>query len=388
MPLLAINLSDTLFEQVKVLVEKGLYKSFESFIEIAAFNQLAMERGATPAEIVERGHRKIKDFAVNNGMHAAEKSKPPPDPVAKVSRTATVRSVVEPVARMAVPDEARVTEADYEAAFKRFALAPWTAGPKPLAPVADKLSQEQVFGQVNRLLPLKLACRWLANAAAVEGNWPRYEVISDKLADDAATIGTLLERWDSENERKRDELLSTGLPRRGNSGSRDRFLSQFLARVTRGGEIYPAAVCQFQLARFDASAIALTEQGLSFSQLKNPILDLQDKKSTTTLAPEESAFLAEQILEWVPAERKDMQIVLKAVMGGTKTPSELTEAIRGRFPPEWSDSVVQTHTSGLVARLSELRLLRRVWQGRNVTYELGEMNQVNTFLRSETEERS
>ena len=59
MPLLAINLSDTLSDQIKVLVEKGLYRSFESFLEIAAFNQLAMERGATPAEIVDQGHRKM-----------------------------------------------------------------------------------------------------------------------------------------------------------------------------------------------------------------------------------------------------------------------------------------------------------------------------------------
>ena len=62
------------------------------------------------------------------------------------------------------------------------------------------------------------------NSAVTEGRWPRYEIISDKLADDAGTIGTLLEKWDADNERKRDELLSTGLPRRGNSASRDRFL--------------------------------------------------------------------------------------------------------------------------------------------------------------------
>ena len=388
MPLLAINLSDTLSDQIKVLVEKGLYRSFESFLEIAAFNQLAMERGATPAEIVDQGHRKMNwlDSAPENGVQRGQKSKAAAEPVLKASRTATIRSVVEPVARVAMPDEVRVTEADYETAFKRLALAAQTDGPKPIAPTADKLSQERVFGQVNRLLPLKLACRWLVNAAVTEGRWPRYEIISDKLADDAATVGTLLERWDTENERKRDELLSTGLPRRGNSASRDRFLSQFLARVTRSGEIYPAAVCQYQLARFDDSAITLTDQGLAFSLLENPILDKRDKKAMSPLAEEESSFLVEQILEWVPAERDDMRVVLNAVGGGSKTPSELTGAIRGCFPQEWSDSVFQTHTSGLVARLGELRLLKRVWHGRNVNYELGDEYQVETFLRSETKE--
>ena len=140
------------------------------------------------------------------------------------------------------------------------------------------------------------------------------------------------------------------------------------------------------VARFDDSAITLTDQGLAFSLLENPILDKRDKKAMSPLAEEESSFLVEQILEWVPAERDDMLVVLNAVGGGSKTPSELTGAIRGCFPQEWSDSVFQTHTSGLVARLGELRLLKRVWHGRNVNYELGDEYQVETFLWSETKE--
>ena len=145
MPLLAINLSDTLSDQIKVLVEKCLYRSFESFLEIAAFNQLAMERAATPAEIVDQGHRKMNwlDSVPENGVQRGQKSKAAAEPVLKASRTATIRSVVEPVARVAMPDEVRVTEADYETAFRRLALAAQTDGPKPIAPTADKLSQER-----------------------------------------------------------------------------------------------------------------------------------------------------------------------------------------------------------------------------------------------------
>lgn len=112
MPLLAMNLSDTLYDQIKVLVEKGLYKSFESFLEIAAFNQLAMERGATPAEIVERGHRKVKNHHDGSGTARIEKTAP----IAKTFRSAPVRVVVEPVARLAA-DEARLTDEDCELAF-------------------------------------------------------------------------------------------------------------------------------------------------------------------------------------------------------------------------------------------------------------------------------
>jgi hypothetical protein len=376
MPLLAINLSDTLSDQIKVLVEKGLYRSFESFLEIAAFNQLAMERGASPSEIVERRHRSSKEPEPTNGS-SREKHEP--------VRTAKIARAVAPVTRVVVAEEVR--EMVYESAFKNLALTA-VGSPPPIEAVLDEQSDDRLFGQVNRLFPLKLACRWLVNAAQSEGRWPRYEIISDKLAHDAATVGSLLEGWDGEIERKRDEMLATGLPRRGNSASRDRFLGQFLARVTRSGEVFPAAICQYKLARFDDSSLALTDQGIKFSLLKNAILDKRNKKVTATLGAEEAAFLVSQILEWVPAEREDMRAAPTAISAGGKTPTDLTEAIRGRFPPDWSDSVIQTHTSGILARLGELRLLKRVWQGRNVTYELGDQSQVDNLLRSETKERS
>lgn len=89
MPLLAINLSDTLFAQIKEHVEKGKYSSFEAFIEISAFNQLALERGATPAEIVERGHRKInqaKPESADDTEKPVERKKSEPEPQSKAAK--------------------------------------------------------------------------------------------------------------------------------------------------------------------------------------------------------------------------------------------------------------------------------------------------------------
>jgi hypothetical protein len=387
MPLIAVNLSDKLFYQITELVERGLYLSPEAFLEIAAFNQLALERGATPTEIIEKGHRKARHEAEGPAENGPAKVRKPAttmsfiaEQTARPPKAASPRRAVEAVAKVIPPPEPAVSEKDFTAAFKRLAWVVQTEASPPSAIVdPEKLSTGRIFGQVNRLLPIKIACRWLATAAATEGKWPRFDAISEQLADDAATVGSLLETWDAESERKRDELLATGLPRRGNAASKDRFLSQNLARVTRGGEIYPATICQYQLARFDDSVIALTEQGLAFAEIENPIVDKRDAKTAVTLAPEESEFLSRQILEWVPAERDDMRLVLRAVKGGKMKPSELTEALRAQFPADWTDSVFQTHVSGLVARLGELRLMKRVWQGRNVTYELGD--KVDDFLK-------
>jgi hypothetical protein len=86
-------------------------------------------------------------------------------------------------------------------------------------------------------------------------------------------------------------------------------------------------------------------------------------------------------MEWVPAERDDMRVVLQAILGGKTTPTQLTEAVRPKFPADWSESVFQTHLSGLIARLGEIRLLRRSWQGRNVNYQLVDQTQIESFLQ-------
>jgi hypothetical protein len=395
MPLIAMNLSDKLLGQIKDLVEKGMYVSIEAFLEIAAFNQLALERGASPAEIIEKGHRKRRE---DDGGHGGNGMQPPPKALhsappqsshssARAAKATKPRRAGEAVAKVVPPTERAVSDADLAATFKRLALVARTEkSPRAAEAKLVTLFAERIFGQVNRYLPIKIACRWLHTAATTDGKWPRFDAISERLADDAATVGSLLDQWDAMSERQRDELLATGLPRRGNSASKDRFLSQNVARVTRSAQVYPATICQYQLARFDDALIALTDQGFAFAELENPILDTRDSKTAVTLTPRESDFLARHILAWVPAERDDMRIVLQAVKDGKKTPTELTEALRAKFPRDWSDSMFQTHVSGLVARLGELCLMKRVWQGRNVRYELG--NNVDDFLMvPSTEER-
>jgi hypothetical protein len=378
MALFAINLSDKLFADIKRLVEQDKYQSFESFLEIAAFNQLALERGATPAEIVERGHRRA-EAAENGKATTAKKTSTKDEAVASDGKTKRRQRVVGYVEQNdeAVPPE------DIELAFTRLSkvVAPEASPAAAIAVMASGNADDRVFGQVNRLFPMKVACRWLATASAGEGRWPKYDLVSDRMADDAGTIGSLMEQWDKEAGRKRDELLATGLPRRGNSASRDRFLSQFVARVTRGGEVYRGAICQYALATFVDSAIVLTEPGMRFAEIENPILEGREKTAPAALTDDETSFLVRQVLDWVPSEREDMRIILRAVSDGKATPAALTADVQSKLPAEWTESVSLTHISGLVARLAELRLLKRNWQGRNVTYELGDNGRVEMFLK-------
>ena len=296
-------------------------------------------------------------------------------------RMTATRRQAQPVAKTVPADDA-ISPEEVDAAIKRLVLVERDErSPKPQPAKPHSGSEARIWGQVNRLFSLKLACRWLSSTATTEGKWPRYESISDQLAHDAAIIGTLLEQADTETNRKRDEMLATGLPRRGNSASRDRFLSQFLARITRAGAVFPGAIWQYELGTFDDSAICLTDQGQAFADLKNPVLD-GDLKASTALDTAESEFLVDQILRYVPVERDDMRIILEAVAEGKVTPADLFGAVADKFPPDWSEVMARTHVSGLIARLGDLRLLKRNWQGRNVNYELGDRTLVEKILTS------
>ena len=58
MPVIAVNLSATVFGKVSRLVRARTVRQHEQFLEVAACNQLALERGVTPAELIEKDHRR------------------------------------------------------------------------------------------------------------------------------------------------------------------------------------------------------------------------------------------------------------------------------------------------------------------------------------------
>ncbi|MBX9681874.1 MAG: hypothetical protein K2X38_24215 [Gemmataceae bacterium] len=382
MPMIAINLSDKLFHDIRGLIDTGRYASLESFLEIGAFNQLALERGSSPAELIERGHRRGSAYSDSRlPQQIADYVAPPrAAETSKAAATNSKKSHAETKVSIVVDVIEPVTEEEANLVFSRLTQPKSASLPQAIAMPSSPRQGEKIFGQVNRLFPIKFVCRWLADVAIAEGQWPRFSAVSTRVADDAGTIGSLLDQWDKSEKRERGGELATALPRRKNNASLDRFLSQFVARITRASEVSPGAVCQYQFAKFDDSALALTAQGVAFAELANPVLDGQNEKTTLALSDEEAGFLAEHIRAWVPTEWADMNVVIQAVQGGKTSPAEVATEVRAQLPSEWTESMVQTHISGTIARLSDIRLLRRSWKGRNVKYELGSAEQVNKFL--------
>jgi DNA-binding transcriptional ArsR family regulator len=364
MPLLTTNIRAVAFEEIKTLVGKGLYASPEQFLEIAAFNQLALERGAKPADLPVRS-RHQKEGNPKTTSAASDLSTEHRRHRQKSHRRATkVRPEL-------------VSENSMSATLKKFSVDTLSRLRVEPVPTEPRAQNERLWGQVNRLFPIKLACRWIAVASAEAGSWLSYDAISDGLVRDAASLGSNLSTFDATAQRKRDELLATGLPRKANLASHDRFLSQYIARTTRAGDIYPGAICQYALAVFHGDQLGLTKAGLALAHFVNPVLDLEPHSAisklsdgnTTTLSNQERLFLIEQVINFVPGELHDLTIVLEAIFAGHATPDDLLTAVGRHLPREWSPMMTRTHVSGVVARLTEMGLIRRKWEGRNTRYE-------------------
>ena len=193
MPVIAVNLSANVFGRVSLLVERGLYANAEQFLEVAACNQLALERGVTPAELIERDHR--KPFPVEDA---------PPASASKESRSSTARhahSKKHPGKRRRGSAERQASLApatDLAEVLGRLSIQ--RCQPAQLAAIEISIQgeEEHIWGQVNRLLPFKIACRWLAVFASEAGSWPDLQAIGSRLAGDAARLGTMLADSDTQ----------------------------------------------------------------------------------------------------------------------------------------------------------------------------------------------
>jgi hypothetical protein len=329
------------------LVEQGHYISPEQFMTVAAYNQLALER--VPPDAVD--------------------SKPSRKPRLSVSRRKSnvpTSAVLTPNWKEPVSDGSDVLQR----VLDRLARSSAEGVVLESSTTPNDVGAERIWGQVNRLFPLKLACRWIDSRMRESSAWPKLNFVLDQLPRDAAVFGSFVEIIDAKAGRAREAALSAGLPRAGNLASCDRFASQFVARVTRANRVHPGAAFQIGLACLAGDDVQLTSKGSELALLENPLLDASADSAEQTLSTDERRLLVVHIMESVPAERGDQLCVLTAIRDGHVTPVGLLSYIHRNFPTDWSELAFRTHVYGILARLAELGQIQRVWSGRSVHYRL------------------
>lgn len=232
-----------------------------------------------------------------------------------------------------------------------------------------------LWGQINRILPLKIALRNLV-MLLTEDNWIELEYYRESATQFALDIGEKIQRYEESINKIRDDKISTGLPDKENYKSSDRYKFHFLAFL-RNDELIDGALGVMRFVNLKKEEkkvqIGITKQGLRFAQLNNPVLD--NNNYDNSLSKEEIDFLLRHIQKYVKNEWNAIYWLLNKI--GTKgTKREiLNKEIEKEFKEKWNCSlaVINTQRAGLMARMSELGLIEKVKKGIYVTYYINKL---------------
>ena len=335
-----VDLPPTLADGMNKQVRIGKYKSPQEFIVAAIQNQLYIES----QELSE-----VAPTDVSSPVAAVSVASPPEPPM----RT------VPPIALSNLLS----SEID---SVKTVALG-------TLERSAD------LWGQYNRLFPVKIVARVAANLAKqYDADYVPLWELQEKASEIARELGKVVERKDKQLGRKRGTIISAGLPvGRDLDKATLRFKNQFVGYV--GGKketgywIEGAApTLKFlDMVKDEKNSVrvGITASGLKFAVLSNPVIDLHDY--STSLSPEEIDFLLGHIASEIPGEAKLMHLILRNVKKGAATPEELNDKVKALYTKQSTNEVV-SRRAGAVSRICELGLLNREKDGVKVTYVLTE----------------
>jgi len=303
-----IEVPDSLVEQIRLAVESGEYDDAHEFVTTAVENQLESdETNQQKAQTLEEaiatvGAEQSHEIAAENESEDGSDQKPQVD-AQKAEResnptgTSIGRRQYDEVETVPRPDTAQLDE-----------------GP--------------LWGQYNRLFPVKLVVRCLANElervedeSGESSQWINLPQFENHVADIARTVGKKVASYDEQQGRKRGEKLAAGLPTGEDAEkSMDRFQTHFVGRAEHGGSLTGAPPHLL-------------------------LVNMQQKDGGT-------------------------EKVAQAIEEGDDRPTSLTERV-AYLNPNWSNSQAKTIRSGLTSRMYELGLVDRRQVGqRGTAYEL------------------
>ncbi|GGN98641.1 hypothetical protein [Haloarcula pellucida] len=329
---MVVDIPDELVARVRTAVADGSYDDPEQFLELALRNQLEME---------ESEQSSLPSFgeAVGSGR-----------PEQQNLLTAAHESESE-VKEANDPDTSDHLEDLSWRSFEVQTVAP---------PDESRLDDGPLWGQYNRLFPVKLVVRRLATLLADgENGRVSYKRFREETATTAREYGLRLEEIDDLQDRGRGEKLASALPTSDKKDrSLERFKTHFVGQLETSGELTGAAPdLRFVDIHPDEKTFGLTDAGLEFASIRNPLLD-EGLEAEQSLSAEEREFYVKHVRSAVTDEYEAMQFLADAVMEGVNRPTSLTEKI-AELNDNWSESQAKTVRSGLVSRMVELGLLSR-----------------------------
>jgi len=229
-----------------------------------------------------------------------------------------------------------------------------------------------IFGQINRILPVKYGLRVLMNLLQEEGEWVPLDFFHDKASHEARKFGNYLKNQDDLKNRSRSERFSVGFPIGEFSKSSDRYKTQFLGYVQPSSGLTIGALPNLLFSvisfREGQDFVGITEAGKEFGILPNPALDSSSDEGGT-FSKEETQYFINHINRHVKREADAQKTMLKLIDSGCDETGCIDRELSRKFP-QWSKPQVATNRSGVIGRMRELNLSRREYKGSAIQYPL------------------
>jgi len=235
-----------------------------------------------------------------------------------------------------------------------------------------------LFGQYNKLLPVKANCRALAYLTSRHGNVLPLDITAAKISDAAMLLGDFLADHDRRHKIGRDDTLATAFPRSGPHAGKSlaRYANQFIGSVN-SQNVLSGLLWDYRLVGLtpgNGPNLLPTKQAVHLAQLTNPILDACQTEPAQKFSSEEVAFILEHIRSSVPVEAFTFRTLIRAIGDGANTPDRLDEALTDLLPIDagrsLSPSFLTSQRSGALSRMADLGLISRVRNGVKVSYHL------------------
>jgi hypothetical protein len=363
-------------QQLDELMSKGTYSDYSDLISAAVNNLAVMERtAANGGSVLVESHS--QDPAEAPDVASSTRIPPPRRAIDLSFGAATdVAPVTDSVTKSRRAIELGLGGDAVPHIFSRSAsrLEPPGDSPEGLNTDMDDAKhvplERWVFGQFSKFLPVKAACRALANLSTEHPSGFEFDKVGTRVAADAAVLAEYLAAIDRRDQRLRDDALALGFPSNDENADRSRlrYATQYVGTLTNGRP--SGMMFDFKLASVtNGMKLQLTEAGWRFALLENPALD---HNRGDRFGRDEIAFLVDHIRSHVRVEDFAYHTILQGIRTGANTPQKIDRVCKRQISPERegdiSDAFVTTQRTGVVSRLNELGLMGRRREGVRVTY--------------------
>lgn len=232
-------------------------------------------------------------------------------------------------------------------------------------------ANDWLWGQINRVFPVKVALRVLLKMQNENDNSVKLNDYLNYASEVANNLGTRLNYIDKEMQRKRDKKVSTALPVGGTEKTISRYKNHFLIFQRTKDRVLDGALARLKFVNINIDGfVRLTEKGLEFAKMLNPIID-ENLYSNISLSQDEKDFYINYIKENVIEELNPFKTILKLISNGHTEVTAMNNEIK-KIKPEWTETTITTQRAGALGRLFELDLVEKIKSGVNVTYKISD----------------